>query len=152
MGQFLPLPKKAKGFPCSQFMKKVLKELLLVPIAFIVFGLLSIAGIFYTLKKHAILLDYSLEKQLYPILRSFNLALDGFANACAGELLNDKLKVFGRIKYGKWYQTISAVSGLLFIFENKNSKLRQILNKLEEDHCEKAVTKEDYFFWKNNLE
>lgn len=73
--------------------------------------------------------------------------LDGLANAGAGEILNDVYKVNGNIKYGKWYQTISAVTGLLLLHE-KDTKLRRYLDKvLGTDHCVEAISKEDLFFY-----
>ena len=113
----------------------------------IVFPSLFFLGLFYTFGKHFWQLDYSLSKQLAPIIRSTNLLLDGFANAGAGELLNDVYKVNGVIQYGKWYQTISAVTGLLLLHE-KDTKLRKFLDKvLGRDHCTDAISKEDLFFY-----
>lgn len=82
-----------------------------------------------------------------PIVRSISLLLDGLGNAGAGELLNDVYKVKGTIHYGKWYQTISAVTGLLLLHE-KDTKLRKFLDKvLGRDHCVEAISKEDLFFY-----
>jgi len=92
-------------------------------------------------------LDYSFSKQLTPIVRSANLVLDGLANAGAGEMLNDAYCVTGNIKYGKWYQTISAVTGLLQLHV-KDTKIRRFLDKvLGRNHCVEAISKEDLFFY-----
>lgn len=79
-----------------------------------------------------------------------SLVLDGFANSGAGELLNDVLEIKGRIKYGKWYQTISATTGLIKIHE-KDTWLRRFLDKvLGTNHCGEAITEEDKYYYKNN--
>lgn len=122
-------------------------ELLLLAVAIVVFPLLFVVGFAYTFLKHCWRFDYSISKQLIPIVRSVSLLLDGLANAGAGELLNDVYKVNGAIKYGKWYQTISAVTGLLLLHE-KDTKLRRFLDKvLGKDHCVEAISKEDLFFY-----
>lgn len=113
----------------------------------IVFPLVFVVGFLYTTGKHFWKLDYSLSKQLTPIVRSFTLLLDGLANAGAGEMLNDVFGITGEIKYGKWYQTISAVTGLLLLHV-KDTKLRRFLDKaLGRDHCVEAISKEDLFFY-----
>ena len=101
-------------------MKQLLKSILFLILAILVFPLLSVIGILYTLIKHGIKLDYKLDKQLSPIVKSVALALDGLANACVGELFNDTLlkrkknKELYKItyKYGRWDDTISAVTGV----------------------------------------
>ena len=63
------------------------------------------------------------------------------ANASAGELLNDIFKIKGNIKFGNWYESISSITGLIYI-NVKNIKLRHILNfVLGKNHCENAITK-----------
>lgn len=114
-----------------------------------IFIIVAFIGIIYTFIKHIIKLDYSIKLQLSPIIRSITLVFDGMANACAGELLND---VFGHsnIKYGKWYQTISSVTGLRLVFDYKDNTFRKILDKiLGEKHCEEAITEEEFFYYKN---
>lgn len=130
-------------------MKNIIIQLFLLFIGGVVFLTLFIIGAIYTAGKHIYKLDYSIEKQLVPIIRNTTLVLDGLANAGAGELLNDVFKIKGIIRYGKWYQTISAVTGLLFLYV-KDIKLRPILDKvLGEKHCEEAITEEDNFYYKN---
>ncbi|QYS85400.1 hypothetical protein JJC03_09125 [Flavobacterium oreochromis] len=85
-----------------------------------------------------------------PIFRSISLSLDGLANAGAGELLNDTFKLKGGIKYGKWYQTISAVTGMIMLFIN-DTWLRRFLDKvLGKNHCVDAISEEDKQFYKIN--
>ncbi|REH00257.1 hypothetical protein [Flavobacterium aquicola] len=134
-------------------MKKLFIEILFLVVAAVVFPLLFVVGLLYTLGKHFYYLDYSLSKQLVPIIRSINLILDGLANAGAGELMNDVYKVSGSIKYGKWYQTISAVTGLLLL-HIKDIKLRLFLDKvLGKNHCIEAISEEDkYYYYKNHIE
>ena len=139
-------------------MKKHLKNIvkLLLEVVFTIIGipifiLVFICGIFYTFFKHVIKFDYSIVQQTQPLLRSINLTFDGLANAGAGEMLNDILKIKGRIKYGKWYQTISAVTGLIKIYE-KDTKLRRFLDKiLGKNHCIDAITESDNFYYKNTI-
>ena len=131
-------------------MKKLFIEIGLFILAIFIFPLLFVVGFVYTLAKHIWKLDYSISKQLTPILRSVNLILDGLANAGAGELLNDVFKIYGTIRYGKWYQTISAVTGLLLLHV-KDLKLRIFLDKvLGKNHCVEAITPEDKFYYQNN--
>ena len=126
-------------------MKKLLIELVFACVGIPVFVVLFVVGFFYTFFKHLFSWDYSLSKQTLPLIRSVTLAFDGLANAGAGELLNDVYKPI--IKYGKWYQTISAVTGLNY--ENgKDSKLRVFLDKiLGKNHCTDAITEmeRDYY-------
>jgi hypothetical protein len=69
--------------------------------------------------------------------------------------LNDVLKVKNEFaKYGKWYETISAVTGLIKQYE-KDTWLRKFLKILGKNHCEEAITEMqkyyyDYLFMKNN--
>ncbi len=114
-------------------MKKLLQSIAFLIMAILVFPLLSVVGIIYTTIKHIVKWDYSLSKQLSPIVKSTALILDGLANACSGELLNDTLlkkkknrELYSRTyKYGKWDDAISEVTGV-------NEK-RGVLNKLGED-------------------
>lgn len=133
-------------------MKALLKlflEILALFTGAVIFITLAIVGICYTFGKHIIKLDYSISKQLTPIVRAANLVMDCFANAAAGELLNDALKIKGKIKYGKWYQTISAVTGLINIYE-KDTWLRRFLDRVFcAPHCEEAINPEDRFYWEN---
>ena len=131
-----------------------LKEIgLLIVGGLIIFPLVSIIGIIYSFIKHLFSKrDYSLSKQLNPVIRSITLASDGVACAAGGEMLNDVLKVKGKIKYGKWYQTISSVTGLRFKFENFDNRFRRILDKvLGEKHCEEAITEEENFYYTHNI-
>jgi hypothetical protein len=127
-------------------------ELLIMIISFIIFPLLFVMGISYTFGKHIWDLDYSVSRQLQPIVRSISLSLDGLACAGSGELLNDILKITGSIKYGKWYQSISAVTGLIYIYE-KDTWLRRFLDKafriFEKDHCIKSISDQDKYYYQN---
>jgi carbohydrate-binding DOMON domain-containing protein len=128
-------------------MKNLIIQLLLLIVGCIVFPCLFVVGFCYTSGKHLWRLDYSFSKQLTPIVRSINLVLDGLANAGAGEMLNDVYRVTDTIKYGQWYQTISAVTGLLLLHV-KDTKLRVFLDKvLGSNHCVEAISKEDLFFY-----
>lgn len=102
--------------------------------AIIAFIPLCVIGFLYTTIKHIIRWDYKFSKQFFPIFHNLALILDGMANAFAGELLTDTLlkrQIFittkdGRqvfnpsdppvhqeaYKYGKWYDTISEVTGI----------------------------------------
>ena len=127
----------------------VIAEILGGIIMCILFMLLSIVGFFWTLIKHLWKLDYSAKRQFKPIMRSFTLVNDCFANAAAGELLNDVLKVKeSEIPYGCFQQTISSVTGLRFIFDKRNNKFRRILNKFEKDHCEKSPSEMEMVYYK----
>lgn len=126
-------------------------ELFLLVIGGMIFIVLFALGFIYTFFKHVIKLDYSGRKQLQPIIRSVTLALDGLACAGAGELLNDVLKIKGNIKYGKWYQTISAITGLVHIYE-KDTWLRKFLDKtLGKNHCNEAITEQDKYYYSNKF-
>lgn len=129
----------------------ILLELFLLVIGGIIFIVLFVFGSIYTFVKHVVKCDYSGRKQLQPIIRSVTLALDGIACAGAGELLNDALKIKGKIRYGKWYQTISAITGLVHIYE-KDTWLRRFLDKtLGKNHCQEAITEQDKFYYSNKL-
>jgi hypothetical protein len=133
-------------------MKQLIIQIGLLIVGGFVFLLLFVVGFLYTTGKHIYKLDYSMSKQFMPIIRSITLLFDGLGNAGAGELLNDVYKVDGNIKYGKWYQTISAVTGLLLLHV-KNIKLRLFLDKaLGENHCTEAISEEDKYYYKNHIE
>ena len=131
-------------------MKKVFK--LLLEILFMVIGIpifltLFLIGIIYTFIKHVLKWDYSTSRQFTPILRSINLVFDGLANAGAGELLNDALKIKNNYaRYGKWYETISAVTGLVKLYE-KDTWLRKFLKILGKNHCEEAITEMQTYYY-----
>ena len=128
--------------------EQLLTAICMVILATIVFPTLSVLGIMYSFIKHIILLDYSFSKQLVPVFQTIYRSLDGFACATAGELLNDTLEIKGRIKYGSWSDTISAITGLIRIYE-KDTWLRRFLTILGKNHCEDAITKEEKYYWKN---
>ncbi len=131
-------------------MKKLIDEVFFAIIGIPLFISIFIIGVVYTMVKHCLKWDYSLSKQFLPLLRSVVLSFDGTANAGAGEMINDTLKIKGKIKYGTWYQTISAVTGLVNIYE-KDTKLRVFLDKvLGTNHCNEAISKEDKFYYKEN--
>lgn len=128
----------------------LLLELFFLLVGVPVFLVVAVLGVVYTTIKHLYLMDYSMKKQFLPILRSLTLAVDGFANASAGEILNDTLKVpkISQIKYGKWYQTISAVTGILKVYGDKDTWLRKFLKILGKNHCEDAITKMEHYYYK----
>ena len=130
---------------------KLLLEFLFTLIGIPLFITVFVSGVVYTFIKHVIKFDYSIVQQTQPLLRSINLTFDGLANAGGGEMLNDIMKIKGRIKYGKWYQTISAVTGLIKVYE-KDTKLRRFLDKiLGKNHCIDAITESDSFYYKNTI-
>ena len=130
---------------------KLLLELLFTLIGIPLFITVFVIGVIYTFIKHVIKFDYSIVQQTQPLLRSINLTFDGLANAGGGEMLNDIMKIKGRIKYGKWYQTISAVTGLIKVYE-KDTKLRKTLDSiLGKNHCTDAITESDNYFYKNTI-
>jgi hypothetical protein len=105
-------------------------------------------GVLYTFVKHVKNWDYSISRQFTPILRSINLVFDGLANAGAGELLNDVFKIKNKfVRYGKWYETISAVTGLIKQYE-KDTWLRKFLEILGKNHCEEAITEMQKYYYK----
>lgn len=129
-------------------MKDLFKILILTIIGIPVFFIVFIIGFIYTTIKHIKRFDYSLKRQLDPVLKSIILSIDGLANAGAGEIINDVLKIKGKIKYGDWSQTISAVTGLVHLYE-KDTKLRKFLDSiLGKRHCYKAITKQEKFYYK----
>lgn len=123
-------------------------EILLAAVGIPFFSLVFLVGIIYTLIKHLIKLDYSLLKQVVPLLRSITLSFDGLACAGAGELLNDATGV--PVKYGKWYSTISAISGINHLFRCRDTWIRRFADfVLGRRHCELAVTEEQRFYYEN---
>jgi hypothetical protein len=128
---------------------RLIKELFLFVFASVIFIIVAIIGVLYSAIKHLFFkFDYSLSRQLTPIVRSATLLTDGFANAGAGELLNDLLKIdeSEKIRYAKWYQTISAVTGLRYLFV-KDNKFRRLVDKiLGKNHCINAITEQDLFY------
>ncbi|MEI7489292.1 MAG: hypothetical protein WCJ72_18135 [Chryseobacterium sp.] len=126
---------------------KLLLEIGFMLVGIPIFILLFIVGFFYTIIKHFVNLDYSISRQFTPILRSITLVFDGMANAGAGELLNDALKIKNDyVRYGKWYETISAVTGLVKLYE-KDTWLRKFLNVLGKNHCEEAITEMQKYYY-----
>lgn len=116
----------------------------------IIFPLIAILGFIYTFFKHILKRDYSAKKHFKPLVRAMSLVSDCGANACGGELINDLSKAKeGEVKYGNWNQTISSVSGLRFVFNKRDSAMRRFLNKIEKDHCEKAPTEMELFYYRN---
>ena len=126
---------------------KLLLEIFFLIAAVIIFPLLFIIGFAYTFGKHIIKWDYSISRQFMPIIRSISLVFDGLANAGAGELLNDALKIKNEhARYGKWYETISAVTGLVKLYE-KDTWLRKFLKILGKNHCEEAITEMQTYYY-----
>ena len=132
-------------------MKSLLKlflEIFFMLIGIPIFSLLFVVGVLYTFVKHVKNWDYSISRQFTPILRSINLVIDGLANAGAGELLNDVFKIKNEFaRYGKWYETISAVTGLVKQYE-KDTWLRKFLEILGKNHCEEAITEMQKYYYK----
>ena len=132
----------------------LIKELVTFVIGSSVFLIYSILGWAYSLGLHLWLKDFSLKKFVSPIVRVFTLLFDGLANALGGELLNHFLKP--KIKFGKWWQTISAITGINYLHNKKYGitnkkidKFRNILNKiLGKNHCENAITDNDRVYYK----
>ena len=143
-----------KNWRIREFFKLLLEIVFLIIGGIIIFPTVFILGVLYSFFKHLFFkFDYSISKQLLPIIRSITLASDGLANAGGGELLNDVLKVKkeAKIKYGKWYQTISAVTGLRKVYDNEDSWLRRFLKVLGKNHCEEAITEQEKFYYSNNI-
>ena len=127
---------------------KLLLEIIFMTIGIPIFFLLFVVGVLYTFGKHVKNLDYSISRQFTPILRSINLVIDGLSNAGAGELLNDVFKIKNEFaRYGKWYETISAVTGLIKQYE-KDTWLREFLKILGKNHCEEAITEMQKYYYK----
>ena len=119
-------------------MKNLALQLFLLLVSLMVFPALFIVGFFYTTFKHFVKLDYSLNRQFTPIIRSIILLLDGLANAGGGELMND-LSPNLVFKYGKWFETISEVTGNNYV-NGIDTKLRKVLdNVLGSKHCEESI-------------
>jgi hypothetical protein len=128
---------------------KFLAEILVAIIGSSIFLVLGLVGFLYSLLKHFYLLDYSLKRHVTPIIRVYTLLFDCFANAAAGELLNDTLKAGKHIRYGKWHQTISAVTGLIHKHV-KGSKqwFRKMLDTvLGKNHCVEAIQVADEYYY-----
>ena len=141
-----------KNWQLKEFLLLLLEIVFFVIGGCIVFPLVFIIGVIYSFIKHLFFkFDYSVSKQLTPIIRSMTLASDGLANAGGGEMLNDALKVKQGtlIKYGKWYQTISAVTGLRKVYDNEDTWLRKFLEILGKNHCEEAITEEEHYYYNN---
>ncbi len=130
-----------------------MKSILLLIAGVLVFTPLFIVGVVYTFLKHLVKFDYSINKQFLPLINSITLIFDGLSNAGAGELLNDTLKIKGKIKYGNWNETISAITGLISIFEKKTKMFYLLNNVLGKNHCIDAITPEQkcYHNYKNDL-
>lgn len=123
-------------------MKKMILNFLLMITAFLVFIPLFTIGVIYTFVKHMVRFDYSFSKQMSVIFRSVALGLDGLANAGAGELLTDVYKP-KYLRYSKWYQTISAVTGINYL-KGDDKGFRRFLDRvLGKKHCEEAITEAD---------
>ena len=126
---------------------KLFLEIIFMIIGIPIFIIVFIVGVLYTFGKHVKNLDYSISRQFTPILRSINLVFDGLANAGAGELLNDVFKIKNEFaRYGKWYETISAVTGLVKQYE-KDTWLRKFLKILGKNHCEDAITEMQKYYY-----
>jgi len=124
----------------------LIKELLTLIGSIIIFIPLGVIGVLYSIVKHLCKMDFSLRKLLNPVIRGVTLAIDGFGNSTGGEMMNDFLKP--SVKFGNWYQTISAVVGINFLSKKELPKFRNTLNKiLGKKHCEDAITEVDRFFY-----
>lgn len=126
---------------------KLFLEIFFMLIGIPIFLIVFIVGVLYTFVKHVKNWDYSISRQFTPILRSINLVFDGLANAGAGELLNDVFKIKNEFaRYGKWYETISAVTGLIKQYE-KDTWLRKFLEILGKNHSEEAITEMQKYYY-----
>lgn len=142
--------KKLKGFALTWLKDTalVLAEIVIGLLMCALFLIVAVLGFLWTLGKHLWQRDYSAKRQFKPIMRAFALCNDCFANASGGEMLNDIMKVKdGEIKYGWFQQTISSVTGLRFIFNHRDSRLRKVLNKVHKDHCELAPSEMEMFYY-----
>lgn len=119
------------------------KQFFVMIIAIIVFTITAIVGLFYTLIKHIKNGDYKPNKQLAPLFRGVALAFDGMANSTAGEMFNDLLLKEKTVKYGKWNETISFITGKNWSMKYLNErgrKFRKLLDRvLGKDHCINAT-------------
>ena len=120
-----------------------------------VFIFIGCVGIIYTFIKHLFYTqDYSSSKQLNPIFHAITLLTDGFANSSAGELFNDitSIKSKANIKYGNYWETISAISGLRKRI-GKDNIVRKVVDfafsPFETNHCEKAIKPEQKAYYLN---
>ena len=130
---------------------KLLLEILFMTIGIPIFLLLFVVGVLYTFGKHVKNWDYSISRQFTPILRSINLVFDGLANAGAGELLNDVFNIKNEFaRYGKWYETISAVTGLIKQYE-KDTWLRKFLKVLGKNKNEESITEMQDIYYSNKF-
>lgn len=109
-------------------LKYIIDCVIIFVVGVVVFSFMFVFGVIYTTLKHILRFDYSFKKQFVPIFKNIVLIFDGLANAGCGELLNDLLlkKEDGDFhpksyKYGKWYDTISEVTGV--------NELRGTLNR-----------------------
>ena len=50
------------------------------------------------------------------------------------------------MRFGKWYETISAVTGLIKQYE-KDTWLRKFLKILGKNHCEEAITEMQKYYY-----
>ena len=127
---------------------KFITDVVLLLLSYVVFIPLSLVGIVYTAFKHLFVkFDYSISKQFGSVVKAITLINDGLANASAGELLNDLIKP-AYVKYGKWDQTISAVTGINYV-KGDDSKFREDLDDtLGKDHCKNAITDEQKCYYK----
>ncbi len=125
-----------------------LTDIALFILSCFVFYPLTVLGIIYTAIKHLFFkFDYAISKQLGAIVRALTLLNDGMANASAGELLNDIIKP-KYVKYGKWYQTISAITGINYVKGDDNSFRQDLDDFLGPDHCKNAITEEEKCYYK----
>ena len=71
-----------KNWRISEFLKLLLEIVFLIIGGIIIFPTVFIIGVIYSFIKHLFFkFDYSVSKQLTPIIRSITLASDGLANA-----------------------------------------------------------------------
>lgn len=126
----------------------------ILAIGIVVFSVMFVVGVCYTTIKHIIKLDYSFKKQFFPIFMNIALVFDGLANSGCGELLND---LFIRrnyendfdgssYKYGKWYDTISEVTGINYLRDTLKELGRKFCRfldyaLLERNHAVRAINK-----------
>lgn len=138
----------------KEFLGLIAELLFMIVGGLLIFPSIFVIGFIYSFFKHMIFkFDYSVSRQLKPIIRSITLASDGLANSGAGELFNDvfRVKDDSYAKYGKWYQTISSVTGIRYKYQGNDTWLRRFLELFEKNHCVNAITDEELFYYNHKF-
>lgn len=117
-----------------------MKSFLLVILAIVIFQILLIPGIIWQI--FCYFNDKQSPSYISDVLFSAAQCIDQLGNVVFQEMFNDTLIVKGGSKFGSNIHTISYIIGV-----NKQSNtlskvglvLYNILNKIQPNHCEKAV-------------